>query len=111
LISDFNAYYPNQKSNGNCIVNITGVNVSCVDGLNTSYEINSVFISSSPVGSFQPMASPIKIDAECSQSSLSALSLEMLNETIKNCSIPLNNMYGIQIVNKASDGTNIGAAQ
>jgi hypothetical protein len=109
LVSDFNAYYPNMRTNGGCIEVITGATVVCNTGQNTTYEVHSVFMPSSPVGSFQPATSPIKIDAECSQASLSALALDILRDTIKNCSIPLNNTYGSQIVNKASDGTNIGA--
>ena len=109
LVGDFNAYYPNLKTNGGCIVSIAGATVVCETGQNTTYEVHSVFMPSSPVGSFQPDTSPIKIDAECSQASLSALSLEVLKDAIKNCSTPLNNIYGNQIVSTASDGTNIGA--
>jgi hypothetical protein len=111
LVSDYNSYYPNKKSNGGCILYITGASVACEAGQNTTYEVHSVFMPSSPVGSFQPGTSPIKIDAECSPASLSALAPETLKETIKICSLPLNNPYGNQIINKASDGTNIGAAQ
>jgi hypothetical protein len=83
----------------------------CDTGQNTTYEDHSVFMPSNPVGSFQPDASPIKIDAECSQASLSAFALNVLREAIKNCSLPLNNSYGSEIVSTASDGTNIGAWQ
>lgn len=109
--SDFNAYYPNKRTDGACIVYIAGATVGCETQQNSSYEIHSIFMPSNPVGSFQPATSPLKIDAECSWASLSAVSPEALKETIKTCSIPLNNSYGNQIINKASDGTNIGAAQ
>ena len=111
LVSDFNAYYPNLKTNGGCIVTITGATVVCTNGQNTTYEVHSIFMPSSPVGYFQPDTSPIKIDAECSRASLSALGLDVLKDAIKNCSIPLNNSYGSEIVNMASDGTYIGAGQ
>ena len=111
-VSDYNAYYPNKKSsNGGCIVSIAGEIMNCTNGNNTKYEANSVFMASNPVGTFQPATSPIKIDVECSPSSLSLLDLEALRDTIKDCSKPLDNSYGNQIANKASDGTNIGAWQ
>lgn len=111
VISDFNAYYPNKKTNGGCIVAIAGVTMFCENGQNSIFEVHSIFMPSNPVGSFQPTTSPLKIDGECAPSYLSTLSLEELKATIINCSIPLNNTYGDQIVNKASDGTTIGAYQ
>ncbi len=109
--SNFNAYYPDRKSNGGCNVNITGSSIFCDNGKNSTYEVNSVFMYSDASGSFLPAYSPIKVDGTCSQASLGALSLTSLQSAIKTCSQPLNNSYGSQIVNKASDGTNIGAAQ
>ena len=111
VISDYNAFYPSKKYNGSCTVIIAGENILCENGLNVFYEAHSVFMPSTPLGSFQPATSPIKIDGECSPSYLSSLPLEELGEAIINCSIPLDNAYGSQIVNKASDGTTIGAFQ
>ena len=111
VISDYNAFYPSQKYNGSCTVIITGESIICENGLNDFYEANSVFMPSSPLGTFQPATSPIKIDGECSPSSLSSLPLEELGAAITSCSIPLDNAYGNQIVNNASDGTTIGASQ
>jgi parallel beta-helix repeat protein len=111
LISDFNAFYPNRNSTGSCNESIAGVTVACENGLNSTYEVNSIFMASDPVGSLQPARSPIKIDAECSALSLSQLPVQSLKNTIIACSHPLTNEFGLQIVNQASDGANIGAGQ
>jgi hypothetical protein len=60
LVSDFNAYYPNRNSTGSCNESIAGVTIACENGLITSYEVNSIFMASDPVGSIQPAQSPIK---------------------------------------------------
>jgi len=73
--SDFNAYYPNKKITGECIVSIAGVTIFCEAGQNSIFEAHSVFMSSNPVGSFQPATSPLKIDGECDPNHLSTLSL------------------------------------
>lgn len=112
LTDNFNAYYPNKKSaNGGCIIQIAGITMGCTTAVNTQYDVNSVFMTSSPVGTFQPATSPLKIDAVCAPTALSTLDLPGLKTAIINCSQPLANAYGTQIMNKASDGSNIGAWQ
>jgi parallel beta-helix repeat protein len=109
--SDFNAFYPSFTPLGSCMVSIRGENVLCQNDIEASYESNSIFMKTLPSGSYSSIDSPLNISSECSFLNLSDVSLDSLASRIIDCSKPLSNNFGVEIVDSAKDGTNIGAWQ